>query len=175
MTGVVATVMLIILVPQTGYQIMDHILILTSWHKRYKWVNDNLINCYFNFLSWLSNQAVVQGPVTDKSFTFRQIILIQHLPQYSGPGVAHKSLLTWCDPLPSSLLRCSITDCMRCNITRVTVQQLASYLLLLACKIKDWYLWYLWWNIAAAGPVHVIWVACRICPDYVFFTEIFFT
>ena len=107
MTGVVATVMLIILVPQTGYQIMDHILILTSWHKRYKWVNDNLINCYFNFLSWLSNQAVVQGPVTDKSFTFRQIILIQHLPQYSGPGVAHKSLLTWCDPpalLPVEML-----------------------------------------------------------------------
>ena len=42
----------------------------------------------------------------------------------------------------------------------------ASYLLLLACKIKDWYHW---WNTAASQA------ACRICPDYVFFTGIFFS
>ena len=55
----------IILVPWTGYQIMDRFLIWTSWHKRYKWVNDNLINCYFNFLSWLSNQVVLQSKVLE--------------------------------------------------------------------------------------------------------------
>ena len=55
----------IILVPRTGYQIMDRFLIWTSWHKRYKWVNDNLINCYFNFLSWLSNQVVLQSKVLE--------------------------------------------------------------------------------------------------------------
>ena len=60
-----ATVMWIILVPQTGYTIMDRFLIWTSWHKRYKWVNDNLINCYFNFLSWLSNQVVLQSKVLE--------------------------------------------------------------------------------------------------------------
>ena len=96
-----------------------------------------------------------QGPLTDKSFSFCQIILIQNLPN----NIQDKRIkVTWC----SSPLRC-IADCILCIITRVTSHRIYYFShAKLKIDIADEIL-------QQNRPCHFSPAPCRICPDYVFF------
>ena len=105
---------------------MDHFLISTSWRRWYKWANDNLIKCSFNFLSWLSHHSSrIQGCNNNEEKIFKTSIDDENRSNsiFLFPEIKSIWLMKWDYIIFSTIhvwMAVFIIACMY-------------------CRIKDWY------------------------------------